>query len=345
MTGEHFYHTLEWNEMFKSALQAILVDDGFKFPSDPARRALHIAAQLLSWCGDTANEDALTSFVSLVFELFDRCISCTKQMVSHTKIMEKIWGMFHQEHCLSSYRSSWSAFLATSLHCTDVADPIFYQFITDHMLKQMLKKMFTMKERDCDVCPEVSLSYEEKNTVRFIAGSLVRALHRKIAHSTEPLKKEMLLCLSDLLDNADCPYDESCDWVAIRDRGGLNHVSNTMFMLISTMEVEVKNYISRHQATDFNMKKVLSEQLLAHDMVEFYWEEISLNWGEKESNTLLAHIIDYWLTMRGFAYTSQWMENYKSITKKKVQKSKGIRKTIMGATCSSTADISSEVHE
>lgn len=65
--------------------------------------------------------------------------------------------------------------------------------------------------------------------------------------------------------------------------------------------------------------------------MDFHWEALSVNWGKKESKALLSLIIDQWITIRGFTYTSHWMEMYKDTTKKKVQKSKGIRKTLIGS--------------
>ena len=45
------------------------------------------------------------------------------------------------------------------------------------------------------------LSYEEKNIIRFIGGYILRVLKKKMERSLQPLKKELLLCLSDLLED------------------------------------------------------------------------------------------------------------------------------------------------
>lgn len=41
---------------------------------------------------------------------------------------------------------------------------------------------------------------------------------------------------------------------------------------------------------------------------------------------LLHAIVDLWITTRGFALTSSWLEQYKLANKKNVKKSKSLRK-------------------
>ena len=80
---------------------------------------------------------------------------------------------------------------------------------------------------------------------------------------------------------------------------------------------------------DFNMKDQLTAKIKSNHNVEFYWDLISENWREEDSKVLLNRIIDLWITIRGFAHTSSWMERYKSAMHKNVQKSKGIRKKLV----------------
>lgn len=96
--------------MFIATVQAVCHDEGFSFPSDPAKNAQLTASQLLPWCSDAGNVEAVTSFVSELFKMFDRCINCSKRKVSHSKYVEKIWGAFHMECCLPAYAASWSTF-------------------------------------------------------------------------------------------------------------------------------------------------------------------------------------------------------------------------------------------
>lgn len=256
--------------------------------------------------------------------------------------MEKVWGAFHRERCSDEYKALWSDFLLDSIVCTD-ANPIFYQHITDIVFRMVLRKNFPTKDKAQQELPkEVHLSYEERNVVRYIGGYVLRALKKKVERSSNPetLKKELILCLCDLLEDETAVYDDSSDWLDLKNRGGLNHVSQNMFLLISSMEIEVKSHLTKSIAgNDFNLKEMLSSKIMSNENVENYWETLSANWGEKESEILLSMIVDHWITIRGFAYTSAWMERYKSSVHKKVQKSKGIRKTVMGTSSTSEENV------
>ena len=90
------------------------------------------------------------------------------------------------------------------------------------------------------------------------------------------------------------------------------------------MEVDIKASLAKHDSDNFNKKDALRQKLMTNDEVDFHWEALSTNWEEQESKALLSIIIDHYLTIRGHAFASNWMELYKNSTKKKVQKSKGV---------------------
>ena len=85
----------------------------------------------------------------------------------------------------------------------------------------------------------------------------------------------MLLCLKELQETEGGKSEDSSDWVKLRsrDRGGLTHVSNTTFLLLSSMEGIVKQHTSK-ELQDFNEKGVLTEKILSSDEVDLYWESL-----------------------------------------------------------------------
>lgn len=44
------------------------------------------------------------------------------------------------------------------------------------------------------------------------------------------------------------------------------------------------------------------------DEVKYHWNTLSVNWEAEEGKVLLPMIIQLWVTMRGFAYVSAWVE-------------------------------------
>ena len=130
-------------------------------------------------------------------------------------------------------------------------------------------------------------------------------------------KKELKLCLIELLEESgeDEEYSQSNDWISIVDRGGLNYITNNTFMLMCSLEVTVKHHIDVNVHLD---KEVLKLTLLTSKDVD--------------RELILSMLVDHYITVRGFAYCSTFMEKYKQSVHKEVQKSKGIRKTVMGST-------------
>ena len=62
--------------------------------------------------------------------------------------------------------------------------------------------------------------------------------------------------------------------------------------------------------------------------VQFIWHLLSSEWEEESGTTLLKMIISEQVKIRGFSYTSSWIEKYKASQKITIQKSKGLRKQL-----------------
>lgn len=59
------------------------------------------------------------------------------------------------------------------------------------------------------------------------------------------------------------------------------------------------------------------------DDVQFHWSMISVDIENEDHNCeLLRHIVELWLTIRGFGISNAWVENYKSVLKSTVKISK-----------------------
>ena len=331
---------IESGEILKRAVHAVLGDDGFQVPSPSARKALETAKHLLVWCDDPANVPILSSFAEELVALQSSCFKASSSLSANAQ-RENLWGSFHRLRSSSSYKAFWSRFLQ-SRECE--SDPIFFQYVSDSVFKELVKKHYPLSDEGGEQ-PQQSLSYEEKNALRYTAGYIPRALRKKVERCNHPLMEELVLCLVDLTEGEeDQTPDESTDWVNSVDRGGLKHVTNMTYMVIASMELEVKKHLSL-DATKYppDIKRTLTDALTNNEDVNFYWVMLSANWEEEESKALLSMIeeeeskallsmiIDFWITIRGFAFTSAWMERYKQTQKKTVQKSKGIRKTLISS--------------
>ena len=112
------------------------------------------------------------------------------------------------------------------------------------------------------------------------------------------------------------------------DRGGLVHISDTMYSLFAAMEMETRSLLHHHAITE-GIKHKLTEQICKNEDVLFHWATIACNWEENEADALLHMLVDHWVTIRGYSFASSYVERYKQKNKKTVQKSKGLRKNLL----------------
>ena len=109
------------------------------------------------------------------------------------------------------------------------------------------------------------------------------------------------------------------------DRGGLKHISDETYMLFYSMEMELRRHLSTSsllpEGTD--IRHVITQHIISDDEVLFYWSTIAYNWDDEVSDVLLQMITDQWMKVRGFSHASAFMEKYKQIHQKSLEKSKG----------------------
>ena len=126
--------------------------------------------------------------------------------------------------------------------------------------------------------------------------------------------------------------ESSQEWVKAVDRGGLQHVSDEIFMLFVSMELQLRRQLSEQQLSEADIKRAAIAAIISDEEVLFYWSMVAYNWEDDVSDILLEMIVNNWVTVRGFSFTSAFMEKYKQETKLSLQKSKGLRKTLVPKT-------------
>ena len=176
----------------REAISRVLTDEGFSLPSPHARSARDCAEKLLAWISDSDNQVSANIFSKELVSKLEGCFHTTKSMRVQR---ERMWENYYKLRSKDDFKSMWSKFLHDSIAIQ--ASPIFFQFITDKVMKKMIKLHFPLKSihSEEEVAP---LDYLEANALRYMAGYVVRSLRKKIKDSAHPLKKEVLLCLKDL---------------------------------------------------------------------------------------------------------------------------------------------------
>ena len=197
-------------------IQAVLQDEGFKVPSHEASHTLETARNLIKWTSDSINETICLQFCEQLSYHLQECLPSSSSKASR----EKMWGKYHQLRTSDAFQKLWENFLKTSQNDYN-SDPIFYQYITTYMFRELIKKQFPAPSLPDSCNMQQCLTYEEKNALYYAAGYIPRALRKQLERSKHELKEELILCLHELTED-DGIDDESQDWIKKIDRGGLS---------------------------------------------------------------------------------------------------------------------------
>ena len=118
------------------------------------------------------------------------------------------------------------------------------------------------------------------------------------------------------------------------DRGGLFHISENMYTLFHAMVEEVHDHLRKtpaHKITDGFKQKLISS-IASNEDVLFHWSVLTADAEEEDAQTLLKMVIELWVTIRGFAFASSWIELYKQASNKTIQRSKALRREVHSST-------------
>jgi len=151
----------------------------------------------------------------------------------------------------------------------------------------------------------------------------------------------------DLLDSSDDADTETSfeDWLNTVDRGGLWRVSDTTYMVFQSMEEVVREHFRKANMCILSSsatKDLLISRITTDEDVQFNWCLAAAAFGETEEKILLEMIIKLWVTIRGFSFVSGWIEQYKQLNKKTLQKNKALRSGLFSGSSSSSSSVNTE---
>eukprot|EP00731_Ephydatia_muelleri_P035022 Em0092g6a len=129
-------------------------------------------------------------------------------------------------------------------------------------------------------------------------------------------------------NSSEHPHDSSV-WKDMIDRGGLWHVKDIVYPVFYAMEEEMRRQVHQlspqHPTLDV---KNLQDLLTKNEDVLFYWAMASMEFHNEDDTLILKKIVKLWITVRGFAFVSGWMEKYKQDKITALQKKKALREEI-----------------
>ena len=310
--------------MVYKAVSLVLTDEGFCLPTRPAKAAQQAAEKVLEWSADRENKTTWKLFSDNLVTTLSTCFEDHVIVGKFQKQRERMWERYHKLRSSDSYRATWSKFLE-ALGCEAIA--VFYQFVTDSLLEQLIKLRYPIMVESTD--DEASLDFEECSAIRYAAGYVLRSLTKKLSRSKN--KQELINCVQEMAEGADESTDSSTEWVRAVDRGGLIHVNDSTYNVFAEIELVVRKHLKRKRARDQDLHGLV-DLIVSDEKVLFSWSIASVNWEEEDAEVLLTMIADHWVTMRGFSFAKSLMELYKKKNKQNIQKSKGLRKQLQKPT-------------
>ena len=208
---------------------------------------------------------------------------------------------------------------------------IISQHVARVMLDKLIVKATLSKESGTSgTACSYKLSIDEEQAVRYAGGFVIRSVKAKISKMPDSSRYINILDAMHEDGSTSTSDDDETDdflaytkkWITIVDRGGLYKVSNETFLLFYWLELTIRKYLHGH---NIDISKAI-EEILNCENILAYWSMIcNDNLEADESDMLLAKIAELWLTLRGFSYTSNLLEQYKqlkgSIKKKSLRKS------------------------
>lgn len=312
--------------MFRSALQNVLDDPSFHTKSPEAVNARIGAEYMLQWCSNRDNLPSLLKFTDdFIKDLKGALLNPNGKALQRDKVWESYFYIRSQE----TFTNRWTVFLCGANSSTGT--PVLYQHLTDIIFQELLREKYSVSANDCDSERPGPLTVNEVNVLRYVAGYVCRHLRKKIEASSHPLKEDMVLCLMTMVkDKSDTSSGPCEEWTDLVDRGGLWHVQENTHSFFLCLEEEIRPLLPSLLSETDRKEKIINE-LSTNEDVLFYWLIVGADFEEDDERVhteLLKRIIELFVTIRGFSCASGWLEKYKQLSKKGIQKSKSLRKRI-----------------
>jgi len=290
-------------------------DPGFSL-SDAGKEATVAASGMLEAFDKIGEDQVIPRIVQEIVHLVKLCASHGSRM----------WGVLLQTRSSTQFLTAWERLMMLTLGKR--ASPIFFQYLTDSIFKEMVKQKHPPPQHNEAVEPIPPLTYEEENALYYAAGYVIRHLRQRIEKGSSPLKG-LLVCLEDMC-NSDDERDCSASWTTKISRGHLIHVNSNLYCFFRATEMKLRQLLRVSCAESFSggMKSQLVEIVCTDEDVLFFWCILSAEWRMEEEEALLQLIAELWVTIRGFSFARSFMELYKQRKKKTLEKSKALRKTL-----------------
>jgi len=120
-------------------------------------------------------------------------------------------------------------------------------------------------------------------------------------------------------------------WVREVNRGGLTHITEAAQDLFLSIEACIKTQLTINKAHKLDdTRHRLQNDIFSNCDVQFSWcmTGINLKVDDEKADELLEMCINLWITIHENSFADSIQEFHKQQTKKSIEKSKPLRKTV-----------------
>ena len=311
-------------DILVKSVEAVLTDTGFKVGTTDSTGALATATMLLSWAKRKENGPALQHFSKYVTSSLKLCLGRDTLSVRTRK--GRMWGQFHQLRTSDSFIREWKDFLSKSVGSE--AFPVFFQYVTQKVFKEIVKKEFELSSLHAHSGNSCELTYDDQCAIRYVAGYVCRKVRDKLESSSIIHKNDLILTLYEFKGNGIGAHHASEDWIDTLDRGGLWHATDNVFYFFCCIEEVIRRHFRLSASQYEGLKVKILDDIKCDEDVLFQWCLLTTELDDDLAVKLRDMIIELYVTIRGFAFANSCMELYKQHKKQTLQKSKAIRRTV-----------------
>lgn len=298
------------------------------------------AGIFLELCSKECNKDKFASFSTKLLLLLNSTIPKLKLAdTTLTKHRAKLWITY------SKLRSDklpilWNDFLRDLGCLTMFGDPMFMELVNESLLDDIIKTTYAVSHKNPSTPHlHLHLSIEEENIMRYACGYVGMKLHNRFVKQHGQKPAAFVECIDHMY--AEGPSSSLLEytrvWLDKVNRGGLFDVSDESYLLFFAIEEAMIDRLTTHIKSSIYLSPSDSEErkraiidCVVNDVdVQYRWDVVSVSIDdERDSLELLGHVVGLWLTIRGYAITKAWMEEYKWSTQTTTKGKKSLRKEL-----------------
>ena len=179
----------------------------------------------------------------------------------------------------------------------------------------------------------VHMCSDEENAVRYASGFVIKVLKKHYEKKNGVKARQFMECLMSMSaseegNSSSSFYDYTKAWIQLVNRGGLFEVNTDSFLFFRALEIRVQESLHNHLLSGQADKQEYISAILRNEEIHLLWSKLSTDIDTNSSEELLVTIIEKWLTLRGFAQVSSWVDEYKRASTETVKKKKALRKDL-----------------